>query len=310
MMPTLDQIDRFLTERFGPVADLVTLQGGGWSSAYGFATGSDEWVLRVGHQRDDFEKECVAATWRQPGLPVPEVLEMGDELGCHAVVTRRHHGTKLADLETARVPAAIEGLFEVLAAIRRVELPGEGYGIWLAPGADAPAASWPEYLCSVADRDEVRLVGWRRKLSAHPSASDAFRRGGAALARRSDAIPATRGLVHADLLLNHLIGPDGSITAVFDWGNALAGDPLYDIAWIVYCIPWFPAIDRRQVLDLARLRFPDDDIDGLLPLYELHIALGELQYAAFREDVAGMEGASGRLGRLIAASDEQERSGS
>ena len=116
--------------------------------------------------------------------------------------------------------------------------------------------------------------------------------------------------MHADLLLNHLIGPGGSITAVFDWGNALAGDPLYDIAWIVYCIPWFPAIDRRQVLDLARLRFPDDAIDGLLPLYELHIALGELQYAAFREDVAGMEGASGRLGRLIAASDEQERSGS
>ena len=28
MMPSLDQIDRFLTERFGPVADLVTLQAG------------------------------------------------------------------------------------------------------------------------------------------------------------------------------------------------------------------------------------------------------------------------------------------
>lgn len=305
MMPSLEQIDRFLTERFGPVADLVTLQAGGWSSAYGFVADATEWVLRVGHHRDDFAKECVAATWQQPGLPVPEVLETGDAFGCHYIVTRRHHGTKLADLETARVPAAIERLVEVLAAIRRVELPGDGYGIWLAPEADAPAASWPEYLCSVADRDEERLVGWRGKLARHPRGSDAFRVGCSRLQAAADAFPTARRLVHADLLLNHLIGPDGSITAVFDWGNALAGDPLYDIAWIVYCIPWFPAIDRRHVLELARLRFPDDDLDRLLPLYELHIALGELQYAAFREDVAGMDGATDRLECLLAGGERR-----
>ena len=195
----------------------------------------------------------------------------------------------------------------MLAAIRRVELPGQGFGIWLAPDADAPAASWPEYLCSVADRDEERLVGWRGNLARHQRASEAFRLGCTMLEAGSEAFPTARGLVHADLLLNHLIGPDGSITAVFDWGNALAGDPLYDIAWIVYCIPWFPAIDRRHVLDLARLRFPDDDLDRLLPLYELHIALGELQYAAFREDVAGMDGAAGRLERRSRAASVGSR---
>ena len=302
-MPSLDQIDRFLIDRFGPVADLVTLQAGGWSSAYGFMADATEWVLRVGHHRHDYEKECVAATWRAPGLPVPEVLEMGDALGCHYIVTRRHHGTKLADLEPSRVADAIERLVEVLAAIRRVELPGHGFGIWLAPEVDAPAASWSEYLCSVAHRDEVRLVEWRAKLSRHQRGSDAFRVGSSKLEAAADAFPEVRGLVHADLLLNHLIGPDGSITAVFDWGNALAGDPLYDIAWIVYCIPWFPAIDRRQVLELARRHFPDDDLDRLLPLYEVHIALGELQYAAFRDDVAGMDGATDRLERLTAAGE-------
>lgn len=305
MIPSLDEIDRFLTERLGPVADLVTLQAGGWSSAYGFVADATEWVLRVGHHRDDFEKECVAGSWQQPGLPVPEVLEMGDAFGCHYIVTRRHHGTKLADLEPSRVADAIEGLSEVLAAIRRVELPGHGFGIWLAAEADAPAASWREYLCSVADRDEERLVGWRGNLARYQRASEAFRLGCTMLEAGSEAFPTARGLVHADLLLNHLIGPDGSITAVFDWGNALAGDPLYDIAWIVYCIPWFPAIDRRHVLDLARRHFPDDDLDRLLPLYELHIALGELQYAAFREDVAGMDGATDRLERLIAGGERR-----
>ncbi len=305
MMPSIDQIDRFLTDRFGPVVDLVTLQGGGWSSAYGFVAGSDEWVLRVGHHRLDFEKECTAATWCEPGLPVPDVLEMGDAFGCHYIITRRHHGTKLADLDPSRVTDAIERLVDVLTAIRRVELPGHGYGIWLAPGVDAPAASWSDHLCSVADRDEIRLIEWRRKLARHQRASDAFRLGCSRLEALADAFPATRGLVHADLLLNHLIGPDGSITAVFDWGNALAGDPLYDIAWIVYCIPWFPAIERRHVLDLARRHFPDDDLDRLLPLYEVHIALGELQYTAYLEDVAGIDAATDRLERLIAGRDQR-----
>ena len=62
---------------------------------------------------------------------------------------------------------------------------------------------------------------------------------------------------------------------------------------------------RRHVLDLARWHLPDDDIDGLLPLYELHIALGELQYVAFREDVAGMDGATGRLERLTAGGERR-----
>ena len=57
---------------------------------------------------------------------------------------------------------------------------------------------------------------------------------------------------------------------------------------------------RRHVLDLARWHFPDVDPHRLLPLYELQIALGELQYAAFRKDAAGMDGAAGRLERLNA----------
>lgn len=289
MMPDLDQIGRFLGERFGPVDDLTVLQGGSWSSAYAFAAGERELLLRVGNHREDFEKERIAATWHQPGLAVPEVLELGDAFDCHYVVSQRHHGTKLADLDPARVPAAIEALFDVLGASRHVNLAGTGFGIWHAPGCDAPATSWSEYLCGLADRDESRLVDWRRKLALHPRANTAFRDGCRALEVAAGDLPPTRGLVHADLLLNHLVGADDTITAVFDWGNALAGDPLYDVAWITFCIPWFPAIDRRHVLDLARRHFPDDDIDRLIPVYELHIAVAELPSMAFADDRPALE---------------------
>ena len=299
MVPSVDQITTLLADRFGPVDDVVALQGGAWSSAYAFVADDRELVLRVGHHRADFDKERTAATWREPGVPVPEVLEAGDAFDCHYIVSERHHGTKLADLHPSRVAATMEHLFEVLVAMRRIDLPGTGYGIWEAPAADAPASSWADYLCSVADRDELRLVDWRRKLALHPRASDAFHLGCSTLAANAHVLPSTRQLVHADLLLNHLVGPSGEITAVFDWGNALAGDLLYDIAWIVYCIPWFTAIDREHVLDLARRHFPDDDVRRLLPLYELHIAVGSLQYMAFAADQPGLEITPGWISRLV-----------
>jgi hygromycin-B 4-O-kinase len=299
MEPGLDDIGGFLAALLGPVSGPTVLQAGAWSSAYAFEADGRELVLRLGHHREDFDKERVAGTWNEPGLPVPEVLEVGEVFDRYYIVSQRHHGTKLADLDPATVPRVVEGLIDVLAATRRVALPGSGYGIWLAPAGDAPAPSWSEHLCAVADRDERRLVGWRGRLAAHSRALDAFWRGCTALRANADRFPHTRAVVHADLLLNHLVGPDGDITAVFDWGNSLAGDPLYDIAWIVYCIPWFPAIDRRHVLGLARSRFPDDDVDGLVPWYELHIAVASLQYQAYIEDDAELERTVDRVDHLL-----------
>jgi hygromycin-B 4-O-kinase len=304
MTPSIDQISAFLVEKFGPVADLAALRGGAWSSAYSFRARERELVLRIGHHRDDFDKELAATTWCEPGLPVPDVVEVGEAFDCHYIVSQFRHGTKLADLHPSRVSGAIEGLFDVLVAMRRVVLPGVGFGMWRALDWGAPAATWSDHLCSVADRDETRLVDWRRKLSLHPLASTAFRLGCSSLLESAGDLPATRRLVHGDLLLNHLVGPDGRISAVFDWGNALAGDPLYDIAWIVYCIPWFPAIDRQHVVNLARHHFPDDDVDRLLLLYELHIAVASLQYMAFSDDTPGLDSTAGRIAQLLSAIEE------
>ncbi len=300
MSPTLAEIGLFLAERFGPVSDVSELQGGAWSSAHSFVADGRELVLRVGDHREDFAKEQIAATWHEPGLPVPEVLAIGEAFDRHYIVSQRHHGTKLADLDMSRVRDVTERLFDVLASMRRVTLPGSGFGIWQASNGDAPGATWSEFLCGLADRDELRLVGWRRKISSHAHATESFRLGCDALQAGASDLPDVRGLAHADLLLNHLVGPTDEITAVFDWGNALAGDPLYDVAWMTFCIPWFPAIDRQHVLRLARAHFPDDDIERLVPLYELHIALGSLQYLAFTEDWRAVEDAADRVDRLLA----------
>jgi hygromycin-B 4-O-kinase len=301
--PGVDDVDRFLQKRFGPIGEVCLLQSGGWSSAFAFEHDGRELVVRFGPHSQDFEKERVAATWQTPGVPVPEIFELGEAFDGYYIVSQRHHGSKLADFDGPRTRRVVENLFGVLAAMRNIELPGQGFGIWTAPSCDAPAASWADYLCSVADRDESRLVDWRRKLFAHTNANAAFARGCAAIAKVGPGLPNVRRLIHADLLLNHLVESNDEISTVFDWGNAIAGDPLYDIAWILFCIPWFPAIERDHVLGLVKQYFPSDSLEHVLNIYELHIGLAALQYQAFVDDIASIAVTTERLESILDAID-------
>jgi hygromycin-B 4-O-kinase len=299
--PSIDAIAEFLHDRFDRVSDVAPLKPGGWSSAYEFRSSGRDLVLRLGPHRADFDKEKAAAQWRSPLLPIPEVLDLGDVFDGSFIVSQRHFGVALADASPDRVDAILVRLFDVLVAMREITLPGRGFGIWLGSAGDAPAPTWAAYLNGARDRDETRLIGWRQGLLADAEAHDAFHRGCDLLSSVVDAVPNVRRVVHADLLLNHLVAPDDSITAVFDWGNSLAGDPLYDVAWILYCIPWFPAIRREQVISLARALFDEPDLNFRLAVYELHIAVSEMQYVAYLRNTSDMREAVKRTGAKAAA---------
>lgn len=93
-------------------------------------------------------------------------------------------------------------------------------------------------------------------------------------------MPDERQLIHEDLLNRNVLVNGNEITAVFDWGNAMYGDALYDTAWLLYWWPWYPQwseIDIRAALDLS------DDVDDRLFAYQLHIGLDHLAYTAATE---------------------------
>jgi hygromycin-B 4-O-kinase len=77
------------------------------------------------------------------------------------------------------------------------------------------------------------------------------------------------------------VSADNQITAVLDWGNSLAGDPLYDIAWLMFWSPWHPGLDPTRLSEWARSRSDRADFDERLLSYQLHAALDGMQYQAF-----------------------------
>jgi hygromycin-B 4-O-kinase len=106
--------------------------------------------------------------------------------------------------------------------------------------------------------------------------------------------------VHGDLLAgNVLVSPRNRVGAVLDWGNSLAGDPLYDLAWLMFWAPWHPGIDPVRVRRAARSRFGAAGLEERLLCYQLHIALDGMQYQAFAGRTDDLAATAGHASSLL-----------
>ena len=291
--------ERFLRARFEAVTAVELLKGGSWSTAFGFRSAERSLVVRFGRYGEDYQKDRIAGGWARPRLPAPTVVEIGDAFeGAYAVSTRLT-GEPIDRLPPERLARAIDSLLDTLAVVHEVVLPGRGYGMWAAPAGDAPHRTWRDFMTAVAHRDDDRLRGWRERLAAVPMAQTVFDRANRVLESGGPGAYG-RHVVHSDLLYgNVLVSSDNRVSGVFDWGNSLAGDPVYDLAWLMFWAPWHPGIDAAHVRDVAEERYGSADLGERLVHCQLHIAAETMQYQAFAGLRADLEATAGHATRLL-----------
>jgi len=278
--------------RFGGRArDLSFLAAGEWSTAYGFVLDGREAVVRVGRHVDDFAKDRVMGGFSTRILPIPRVLEIGEaECGCYAV-SERVHGRPIDEVGAEDMRALLPRLLEALQALGALSLPGRsGFGLWRADGA-APSRTWAGAL--LAAPDPQRMPGWRQRLDASPEEAGLFDAGLERLHGLASSLPDVQRIVHGDLLNRNVLTEGDRISGVIDWGNALLGDPLYDIAWLWYWWPWYPAwrgVDLPEFLDRhwAHGDSGPPDWPARLRPYLIHIGLAHVAYCAFRGRTADL----------------------
>jgi aminoglycoside phosphotransferase (APT) family kinase protein len=289
----LDDVAAFLADLHGgPVRGLEPLAGGFWSSAFAYEVDGRELVLRLGSIRQGFEMDRAARAFNGPGLPVPEVLDVGDAFGGAYAVSVRHHGRFLQEVAPEEADVLGPTLAGLLAALRRVQAPLGASVAWFDPDTASRDVTWRQWVADRLVDDPGHVVsGWRPKIAADPELDQLFTSCEGRIGELLDACPERRDLVHGDLLYsNVLLTEDASaVNGVFSWKCSVRGDFLYDVALCTFWGPWHPGIAATDIFTRV-VTSPDlseaDRADAALRhhCYELQIGAHHLGWNVWRGD--------------------------
>lgn len=310
----LDQVRNFLAAGHAP--EQVARAGAGvWSTAFRFEQKGQRRVVKFGRHVEDFRKDERAAALYGRFVPVPRVLEIGEAFdGYFYAISEWVEGEAIDRLSEPQLRAALPSLLDTVGALRAASPPTEtGFGWWPSQGR-ARHDSWREALLGIVeDPEDSRLAGWRVSLRANAEWTRIFDRAAAELAGLADACPdGVRQVIHGDLTAGNVLIVDGRVSAVFDWGNSLVGDWLYEVAWLVFWSPWHPGLDADLVLSETRRRCAEegDEVENFeerMRCCQLHIALDSMAYLAFRRDESNLGGTIERLLHLLDSPIERDR---
>ncbi len=288
MTVNLAHAETFLAKRFGSdCGDIKTIDRGLWSKAFAFRRPGGHYVVRFGAHHEDFAKDRLVAQHAGPALPIPRVVELGQAFGGYYAISERIYGSYIDDLDEAQMRAVLPSLLAALDSARLADLSETtGYGSWGDDGM-APYPSWSAALLDVAsDRPADRTHGWRQRLAASTVGCGLFEEAYGCLRALAGDIPQVRHLIHSDLLHYNVLVEGSRVSGVLDWGCAMYGDFLYDLAWLCFWQPWYPAwrrIDFRAeaLRHYAGVGFEVPHFEDRLRCCQIHIGLAGQAYMAY-----------------------------
>jgi hygromycin-B 4-O-kinase len=288
----LEQMAAFLRERGWRVGSTISpIVHGEWSHAFSFAVDDDaEYVVRFSALDEDFRKDQLAARYATPALPIPRILELGQAFDGFYAISERARGTFVDALDVQQLQRALPSLCAAIDGMRQADVTASaGFGVWDASGR-APHASWRDALLAIGtDTTGSRIAGWRPRLEQSPTSAEPFNVAFERLVKLTADVGNARHLIHADLLNYNVLIEGQHIAAVLDWGAAMYGDWVFDVAWFVFWQPWYPAWSAIDFEAEAARYFTAMGVDlsgfgARMRCCEIAIGLDNQAYCAFKGD--------------------------
>ena len=292
--PKLTTVARLILEQNyqsdEPGRTLIPLKGGEWSAAHRFHFDDQGFVIRVSNTPDNFHRDSAAAGWSSPKLPIPKIMKAGYYNEYYYAVSPFYPGEAFESLPADDLEQTIPDFLSMMNALRSVSLDSvTGFGT-LTPAGNGTFHSWSEALLDVNnDRPDSLIHGWKEKLSENPDARCKYDQFYERLTELVKYCPEQKSVIHSDLLYNNLLVHNNKISAVLDWGCAMIGDPVYDIAIFEFFEPWFPAFTQVNLIQRMKQSFLYESADNRrnfdqrMIACQIHLTLGNIAYCAISE---------------------------
>lgn len=280
----------------------TTLRSGAWSSAIAVTTADHELVLRFSDTADDFHCDAIAAQFSGPDLPIPKVHRIGQVESRHWCISDRMPGIHLDDLDAKQMSQTLPSIVRMLIAMREVDTSAtNGYGGWDQNG-NGVFPSFADQLLDVGnDVVDARGGGWRPVLDQHGFEKDIFDLGLTRLADLSEYLPADRHLIHEDTLNYNVVVRNNRISGIFDWGTAMWGDAVYDLAWFRFWNPWYPQWSELNIPDYLEreVGIIGNRQEERMQCCLIHIGLMHIRYNAFIGNLVAMNDVAKATEKLL-----------
>ncbi len=284
-------LDEVLDRAFPLRGPLRQLTEGEDSRAFAFDSAAETFVVRVNATAVGFEMDqLIGAALSESAVPVPEVMLLAPlENNGFVCVSRYLPGDTLQALPNGGAFECAHGVAQVLdrlaaldkAILRRLA----------ASPLMGAQSSWPDFVAAVAELD------WRHTGDEARASIDRWTE----LVVGSVAkLPQRRGLVHGDFGSNNVLVQRGRVSGVLDWSEARIGDPLYDLANILFWRGWLDCMEQqcRYFEQREYWRLAERET---LSCYQLHIGLLTLHEAFADGDVRLIDWAMQRCSAIAEA---------
>ena len=286
------------------VSELEPLPGGVFSRAFAFRAGGQAYVARLsayGHAAEAFAKDDYAVRhFSSPALPIPRVVARASTPIGHIAVSERAVGRTLDQMSPAERQRLLPAMLDTFDAIGRADVSAsQGYGSWNAQGI-GEADSWHAYLAAASENAMTGFyANWHALFRDSFLERDAYETIYQGMRRLLRYCPEDRALIHNDAHFENVLGEGERITAVIDWGNALYGDALHEIAQLAWWSAW-PGWWYDDVAGQLDARYgAAPHYAERIACYQLHLGLDDLRYYAKSGKRAEYEMSRDRLVALV-----------
>jgi hygromycin-B 4-O-kinase len=291
----IDEVLKFLEDHTQKSVDAVTPVGNGeWSQAFYYQeTGVDK-VIRFNAIDDDFKRDKFASCFNSRNLPIPEIEEIGTAFDGYFAISKKVDGVMIDHLGAEEIKKIVPGFLDLLDSMRMIDTSKTtGFGGWNTEG-NGTRNSWRDFLTNKVTRERI----------VNNDSLKTFDLAYEELLKLISFCPEDRHVVHNDLLHFNLLVKDNKVTGVIDWGCALYGDYLYDLAMYITWQFYYPAMAGIDFKEEARKYFEKrgadiSHFDERLKCYQLHLFLDSMAYNSYKENWKNVEMVSNRLVEIM-----------